>query len=96
MRLEFSELAINDLQLLNERYEHAGGTGSEPSELIFKAAANLESFPLLGPVHDDAALARRGFRKLLSGNYIAVYRVDGDSVVIYRAFDQRSNYASRI
>ena len=96
MRVEISERALNDMQLLDEFYEMASGSGPFPSELVISTAANLENFPLLGPVHHDAVLARRGFRKLLSGNYVAVYRIDDDGVVIYRVFDQRSNYSFRV
>lgn len=88
--------ALNDIQLLDEFYEKTGGSGAFPSELVISAAANLENFPLLGPVHYDVVLATRGFRKLLIRNYVAVYRIDDDRVVIYRVFDQRSNYSLRV
>lgn len=96
MRVELSELALDDLQQLDELYARSGGTGHEPSGLVLAAAEHLASFPLMGAIHHDAVLAQRGFRKLLAGNYVAVYRVDGRRVVIYRVFDQRSNYAAHM
>lgn len=96
MRAELSELALDDLQQLDELYARSGGSGHDPSELVLAAAEHLASFPLMGAIHHDAVLARRGFRKLLAGNYVAVYRMDGQRIVIYRVFDQRSNYAAHM
>lgn len=55
----------------------------------------LATNPYLGPLQHDAVLQRRGFRKLLCGRYVCVYRVDEDVPTVYHIFHASSNYPSR-
>ena len=53
----------------------------------------LADVPLLGQTHPDPVLAENGFRKLvLTKTYVAVYKVIGDTVYIYRIVNGRTDY----
>ena len=52
----------------------------------------LADFPRMGEEHPDTYLNALGFRKLVHGNHIAIYRVDGAQVVIERIVWASSNY----
>ena len=52
----------------------------------------LSDFPRMGEEHPDAYLNALGFRKLVHGNHIVIYRIDGEQVVIERIVWASSNY----
>lgn len=53
----------------------------------------LRIFPLMGPIHPDPALAAQGYRLLvLTKTYVAVYRVNDDTIYIYGVFNGRTDY----
>ncbi len=48
----------------------------------------------MGQTHPDPLLAAVGFRKLvLTDTYVAIYKVVGDTIFIYRVVNARSDYA---
>lgn len=59
-----------------------------------KTAINrLRDFPLMGQTHPDPILAANGYRKLvLTKNYVAVYKVIGDTVYIYAIVNGATDY----
>ena len=52
----------------------------------------LSDFPRMGEEQPDTYLNALGFRKLVHGNHIVVYRLDGEQVVIERIVWASSNY----
>lgn len=53
----------------------------------------LQVFPLMGQTHPDSILAANGYRKLvLTKTYVAIYKIIGDTVYIYRIVNGRTNY----
>lgn len=52
----------------------------------------LCDFPRMGEAHPDTYLNALGFRKLVHGNHIVIYRIDGAQVVIERIIWASSNY----
>lgn len=92
--LSFLPQAYDDLRKLDEYHVLSGGREPFPSDAVLDKVALLETYPLMGPMHQDPVLAGRGFRKLLAGRWATVYRVEGDQVIVYRVFHQRSNYAA--
>lgn len=52
----------------------------------------LSDFPRMGEEHPDTYLNALGFRKLVHGNNIVIYRLDGKQVVIERIVWASSNY----
>ncbi len=49
--------------------------------------------PLLHAVSRMPELAARGYRPMLVKNYVALYKVDGDAVVVAHIFHQSQDYA---
>lgn len=53
----------------------------------------LADYPLLGQIHPDPVLAAQGYRKLvLNRTYVAVYKIIGDTVYIYRIVNGTMDY----
>lgn len=76
---------------------HIANVGSAPARKIYAAMEDtinrLAEFPLLGQTHPDPVLTENGFRKLvLTKTYVAVYKVIGDTVYIYRIVNGRTDY----
>ena len=82
--------AYEDLAKLDAARSAFGGSEPFPSDAVLAKIELLDSFPLLGPMHPDPFLARRGYRKLLAGRWVVTYRVDDDGPTVYRVFHQRS------
>ena len=58
-----------------------------------RAIARLAAYPLMGQSHPDPLLAAMGFRKLvLTGTYVAVYKVIEGTVYIYRVVNGKTDY----
>ena len=92
--LRFLPQAYEDLRKLDEYHAMNSGRSPFPSDAVLDEVALLETYPLMGPIHQDRMLASRDFRKLLAGRWVVVYRAEGDGVVVYRVFHQRSNYTA--
>ncbi len=84
--------AYEDLLDLDAHHGRVGGAEPFPSDVVIQKLRLLESFPLAGPLHQDPYLADRGYRKLLTGKWVAVYRVEGEDVLVARVFHQRADY----
>lgn len=59
---------------------------------IFDALSRLELFPLSGSLPRDKELLRDGYRYVVAGKYICVYRILGDTVYVYHIAHGASNY----
>ena len=68
----------------------------ETTDEILDTIELLAPTPLLGSLHHDPVLQRLGYRKLICGRYICVYRMVDDVPVVYRVFHERQNYAWRL
>ena len=76
---------------------HLNRVGVQSSRAIYqeirKNIQRLRDFPLLGQIHPDPLLAAGNYRKLvLTDTYVAVYKVDGDTVYIYRVVNGATDY----
>ena len=59
---------------------------------IYSAMENLETFPQLGVACKDKQLAALGYRMLICGNYLCIYRLIESIVFIYHIVDGRADY----
>ena len=66
------------------------------SRKILDSVRQLEQFPEMGVLKEERLLGRYGFRALFVGQYVCVYRIDGDTVYIYHLVDARTNYMYHI
>lgn len=52
----------------------------------------LGTMPLMGPLHHDPVLQSMGFRKLICGSYVCIYRMVDDIPTVYRVFHESKDY----
>jgi len=76
---------------------HITEAGVESARKIYetmrKTIGQLAEYPLMGATHPDPILAMDGFRKLvLTKTYVAVYKVIGNTVYIYRIVNGKTDY----
>ena len=53
---------------------------------IEAAILGLEDFPKANPVSRDKRLAKRGYRNLIVGNYISLYKIDEKAKLVTVAY----------
>ena len=62
------------------------------TDCIYSALENLETFLELGVACKDKQLAALGYRMLICGNYLSIYRRIGIIIYVYHIVDGRTNY----
>ena len=62
------------------------------TDVIYHAIDQLKQFPLSGPPVPDSWLSSAGYRYILAGKYLIVYRLLGDTVVIYHIVHGATDY----
>ncbi|MDR1701674.1 MAG: type II toxin-antitoxin system RelE/ParE family toxin [Sporomusaceae bacterium] len=62
------------------------------TDKILDAIEKLKAFPLLGVLSKDKELQQKGFRILIVGKYLCVYRVIEKTVFIYHIVYGATNY----
>lgn len=84
---DFAEIVKQHLVRSGPKYARA------ISESMEAQLNQLMDYPLMGQTHPDPLLAANGFRKLvLKSPYVAVYKLSGNTVYIYRIVDGRRDY----
>lgn len=53
---------------------------------------SLARYPEIGKLPEDADLLVLGLRYLVAGRYLIFYKLDGDSVLVYRIFHHAQDY----
>lgn len=76
---------------------HINEVGPASARKIYRTMKDtidkLADFPLMGQTHPDPLLAADGYRKLvLTRTYVAIYKVIGNTVYIYRIVNGTTNY----
>jgi len=59
---------------------------------LYAAMEQLTRFPLSGPIVRDDQLRSAGYRYILAGKYLLLYRFMGDTVVIYHIAHGATDY----
>ena len=62
------------------------------TDKMYEAMERLTRFPLSGPPVRDGQLSAAGYRYLLAGKYLLIYRLLGDTVVVYHIAHGASDY----
>lgn len=60
--------------------------------LILDTLSRLEMFPLSGHIPQDKELRGNGYRLVIAGKYICVYRLISETVFVYHIAHGASNY----
>ena len=94
-RVELLDTAWRDIEKIADFHLESVGVVSAQriTDQILDGVENLAEFPHMGPLHPDPELAVLGYRKLvLTKIYVAVYRVIGDVVNVYRIVNGTTDY----
>ena len=62
------------------------------TDRILDTLSRLEQFPLSGHVPQDKALRNGGYRYVIAGKYLCVYRLIGETVYVYHIAHGASDY----
>ena len=101
-------MPVHEPQILQSAWEDIAGiadyllqnvgarAAEETTDKLLDTIGLLGSMPYLGPLHHDPVLGELGFRKLLCGKYLCVYRVVDDVPAVYHVFHSRQDYAWRV
>lgn len=98
MKIEWLyEAQLEYRDLLRYRHETVGVESARKfADTILGSVRHLERNPGLGVLREDKLLGRFGFRALFIDKYVCIYRVEGDTVLIYHLVDARTNYIYNI
>lgn len=83
---ELEEIALIHLNLSGESSSRAVIDG------IYASLKRLKHFPFSGHPMRDQLLRASGYRYILAGKYLAIYRVIDDRVIVYHIAHGASNY----
>ena len=83
-----------ELEEIAQLYLSLSGTNSarKITDSIYNATEQFSLFPQSGPPIRDTELRAMGYRYIVVEKYVAIYRLLGETVVVYHIFDGRSDY----
>lgn len=98
MKIEWLDEARNEFRdyLLYYRNNVGAKYAREFSKKVLSSVGQLEQFPRLGVLRQDTLMGKYGFRALFVEQYVCVYRIEEDTVLIYHFTDARKNYIYHI
>jgi plasmid stabilization system protein ParE len=86
--------AVRDIDQIADY--HLLAVGPVPAEKItdklLDTIAKLGDYPLMGSEHTDPVLQKAGYRKLICGEYICIYRLLDETIYIYRVVHGATDY----
>ena len=93
-RIEMLPSAWEDLKAVEDWYllNFGGETAIKVSDSILEAVERLEEFPDSGSRTPDAWLNNMGYRMVIAGRHVAIYKRINDCVYVYHIADTRTAY----
>ncbi|KLU59363.1 plasmid stabilization system protein [Peptococcaceae bacterium CEB3] len=93
-RVKILAPAFNDIDRIADYHLLAVGpiSAEKITGKLLDSIEKLGEYPLLGPEHSDSVLQNKGYRKLVCGEYICVYRLIDDTVYVYRVIHGTTDY----
>ena len=95
VKLRYLSTASRDFEEIVKYHVTQVGVASARNiyQLMEQTIRKLVDYHLLGQIHPDPVLAAQGYRKLvLDRTYVAVYKLIGDTVFIYRIVNGKNDY----
>ena len=83
---ELEEIALVNLELVGPN------SARKITNRIYDALALLQISPNMGVSCVDKPLKMQGYRMLICGNYLCIYRLIGDTLFVYHIVDGRADY----
>ena len=95
-RLEILPTAWKDLERIEDWYmEHfSADVAIKVSDSILTSIDNLKLFPNIGVLTPDEWLNEQGYRMVVCGLHVAIYKIVGGVIYIYHIADTRTDYPS--
>lgn len=95
-KLIILEPAQRELEEIAQLHLNLVGSNSARNitNLILDTLSRLEMFPLSGHIPQDRDLRNGGYRYVIAGKYICVYRPIAETVFVYHIAHGASNYPS--
>ncbi|MDR2900986.1 MAG: type II toxin-antitoxin system RelE/ParE family toxin [Treponema sp.] len=92
--IEFTSSALRHIDKIAEYHlERVGPISAEKiTDKLLDGFQILETFPYSGSEHPDEALAKQGYRKIVIGQYVGVYRIIEKIVYVYGIFHGAIQY----
>ena len=93
-KVELLNLAWIELDAIADYHLQEVGAVSakKVTDKILNALKRLETFPLSGPLVPYKELAERGYRMLVCGKYICLYKINEKTVYVHHIVAAASNY----
>jgi toxin ParE1/3/4 len=93
-KIKFLTPAIKEIEKIAEYYLKMVGPKSakQITDFLLETIQTLEDQPFLGAKHPDVILQNKGFRKLICGDYICIYKLIDTEVFIYRVVHGTTDY----
>ena len=93
-KLIILEPAQRELEEIAQLHLNLAGPNSarKITDLILDTLSRLEMVPLSGHIPQDKELRGNGYRYVIAGKYICVYRVIAENVFVYHIAHGPSNY----
>ncbi|MCK9224004.1 MAG: type II toxin-antitoxin system RelE/ParE family toxin [Candidatus Muirbacterium halophilum] len=97
--IKFTESAFNDLDEIYFYITHETSNENIADNIleeIEKSIYRLKEFPQIGNLINNNVFKKRGYRKLVIGNYIIIYKINQSlkSIYILRILYSSRNYIS--
>ena len=99
MKLKYTPEAISDSQETKQyisKVLHNPKAGERILKRILDTCGQLKSYPKLGMPLNAKTETETDLRCLICDNHIAIYRVEGDWIMIIRILDGRTDYMRMI
>ena len=93
-KLELLTPAQRELEEIAQVYLELAGVDSarKMTDQLFASLERLQTYPLSGSIPRDRWLREAGYRLIISGKFIAAYRLMGDTVFVYHIAHGASDY----
>ena len=93
-RIKYLPRAIEDLQAIEDWYRlnFDDNTAVRITDSIVDTILRLEDFPNSGSIPSDAWAAQQGFRIVIAGRHVAIYKQEMDVLYIHHIADTRTEY----
>ena len=90
--------ALEDISAIADYHLRQVGPSSAEAvtDKLLDSIALLGATPYLGPLHHDRVLQSMGYRKLVCGRYVCVYRLVDDVPTVYRVFHESRDYPASL
>ena len=93
-KVEILPTAWGDLKFIQDYYcvEFGVKSALKVNDQILDAIEKLEEYPDLGSLTPDKWLNEQGYRMIVSGKYVAIYKRINDTVFIYHIANTQTEY----